>query len=64
MLSVDIYFNQEKFNGHIHVENVIMVQTISNELIIIYKIENYDHNYTEIKRYPMCTIDYYLVGNH
>lgn len=62
MLSISIYFNSERFNEHIRIDNVIMCETISNELVILYKVESYNDNYTEIKRYPMSIIDYYLVG--
>lgn len=36
MLNVDIYFNSERDPYHIRIENVVMVQTISNELVILY----------------------------
>lgn len=61
MLNVDIYFNEPCYE-HIRIENVIMVQSINNELVILYKIESYDYKYTEIRRFSMNIIDYYLVG--
>lgn len=64
MLNVDVYFNSNRNNDHIRIENVIMVQTVLNELVIIFKVENFEYNFTEIKRVPMGDIEYYLVGFH
>lgn len=60
MVTVYIYFNNDE---HIRIENVIMVETISSDLVVLYKVDcgiDY-YNYTEIKRYPMSVIDRYVV---
>ena len=62
MLNADIYFNNMKNNEHIRIENILMIQSICDELIVVFTSENYDYHYTEVKRYPLYAIDYYLVG--
>jgi hypothetical protein len=60
MLTVTIYFSGTD-DKRIIIENVIMVQSISTELVVLYKLENFDYHYTEIKRYPLYDIDCYIV---
>lgn len=60
MLTVTIYFSRTD-DKKIIIENVIMVQSISNELVVFYKVENFDYHYTEIKRYSLYDIDCYVV---
>lgn len=58
MFTIEIHFNKRE---SIKIENVIMQQVIGNDLIIIFKIESYDYNYTEVKHYPMNSIEYFIV---
>lgn len=62
-MTVTIRFNVNRYMGEIIINNVIMVETISQKLVIIYQDNNYIDNYTEIKHYPMSDIDYYIVKN-
>ncbi len=60
MLTVTIYFSRID-DKKIIIENVIMVQSMLNELVVLYKVENLDYHYNEIKRYPLYDIDCYVV---
>ena len=59
-MTVTIYFRRTD-EKKILIENVIMVQSILNELVVLYNVENVNYNYTEIKRYPLYDIDCYVV---
>lgn len=39
----------------------LMIETISNRLTILYKVESYK-DYTEVKYYSMNDIDHYIVS--
>lgn len=58
MFTIEIHFNKR---DAIKIENVIMQQVIGNDLVIIFKIESYFNNYTEVKHYPMNQIEYFIV---
>lgn len=58
MFTIEIHFNKRE---SIEIENVIMQQVIGNDLVLIFKIESYDYSHTEVKHYPMNSIEYFIV---